>query len=93
MSVNFPTFIGPMWWVLFTAGRSESGSAKSSSYPQLHLSVVSDSELAAVDQRGTVRILETGRASLERCGEVLTLGFSIEFWCSNLSKCNTGVGH
>ena len=63
--------------VLLLVRRSESGSAKSSSYPQLHLSVVSDSELAAVDQRGTVRILETGRASLERCGEVLTLGLCL----------------
>jgi hypothetical protein len=46
--------------------RSDAGAATSSSYSQLHLIVFSDSQLAAVDQRGTVRILETGRSSLER---------------------------
>ena len=38
----------------------------SSPYPLLHLNAVSSSELATVDQQGTVRMLESGYTSLER---------------------------
>ena len=53
-------------FLLLVVRRSDAGSAASSSYPQLHLNVVSDSQLATVDQQGTVRLLETQHASLER---------------------------
>ena len=46
--------------------RSSTSDVRSASDNQLHLNTISDSELATVDQRGTVRILETGHPSLER---------------------------
>ena len=70
---------------LFSLHRSDADAdaATSSSYSQLHLIVFSDSQLAVVDQRGTVRILETGRSSLERCGVLA---------CVVQTNC-IGVGH
>ena len=38
-----------------------------SSYPRLYLNGIGSGELVAVDQQGTVKILETTHASLERC--------------------------
>ena len=43
------------------------GLKRSSSYPRLYLNGLGSGELVAVDQQGTVRILETTHASLERC--------------------------
>ena len=77
---------------LISLHRSDAGAATSSSYSQLHLNVVSDSQLAAVEQRGTVRLLETGRSSLERCGVLACVVLRLTVRCRSLMEWQALVG-
>ena len=76
----------------FSLHRCDAGAATSSSYSQLHLNVVSDSQLAAVEQRGTVRLLETGRSSLERCGVLACVVLRLTVRCRSLMEWQALVG-